>query len=410
MADNRKIAFIICVNNEAYFEECRYFIERLHVPDGYETDVLAIRDADSMCAAYNLGMQSSDAKYKIYMHQDVFIRNEDFLVETISRFTEKPQTGMIGMMGGNKMPRTGVTYLAWDIGLVDCRDADMSYLLSGRPEITRDTVVEAVDGLLIATQYDLPWREDLFHDFDFYDVSQSFEMRRQGYDIVVPFQRRPWVIHDSSFAKLSNYDYNRKLCLEEYPEYLYADDGFVFEYHKEWEELGRALAEQLKQLITEGKWEAVCQVIAEYRRGKMKDSTLEMIGIISDIWQADGKAQNEKGLFEGITEYEQVYERYIEVRFLLRRMELGMPDTAYRKLSEMIEKGALSYDVLMIFLIHMVLDKRSVLLKVKDIYQRVGKYRQAEALDQLLQKLGTTELPVTYTKRVSTMLRSGENV
>lgn len=34
-----------------------------------------------MCAAYNLGMQSSDAKYKIYMHQDVFIRNEEFLAD-----------------------------------------------------------------------------------------------------------------------------------------------------------------------------------------------------------------------------------------------------------------------------------------------------------------------------------------
>ena len=59
-----KISFIICVNNEIYFDECRYYIERLHVPDGYEIDVLAIRDADSMCAAYNLGMKSSDAKYK----------------------------------------------------------------------------------------------------------------------------------------------------------------------------------------------------------------------------------------------------------------------------------------------------------------------------------------------------------
>ena len=26
------IAFIICVNNELYFEECKYYIERLEVP------------------------------------------------------------------------------------------------------------------------------------------------------------------------------------------------------------------------------------------------------------------------------------------------------------------------------------------------------------------------------------------
>lgn len=60
------IAFIICVNNELYFEECRYYIEHLEVSAGYDIDVIGIWEADSMCAAYNLGMRSSDAKYKVY--------------------------------------------------------------------------------------------------------------------------------------------------------------------------------------------------------------------------------------------------------------------------------------------------------------------------------------------------------
>lgn len=36
------IAFIICVNNELYFEECKYYIERLKVPAGYDIDVIGI--------------------------------------------------------------------------------------------------------------------------------------------------------------------------------------------------------------------------------------------------------------------------------------------------------------------------------------------------------------------------------
>lgn len=51
--DEKKIAFIICVNNELYFEECVYYINRLIIPEGFSTDVIAIREADSMCAAYN---------------------------------------------------------------------------------------------------------------------------------------------------------------------------------------------------------------------------------------------------------------------------------------------------------------------------------------------------------------------
>ena len=54
----RKFAFIIAVNNEIYFEECTYYIKRLRVPEGFSVDILAIRDADSMCAAYNAAMQS----------------------------------------------------------------------------------------------------------------------------------------------------------------------------------------------------------------------------------------------------------------------------------------------------------------------------------------------------------------
>lgn len=190
------IAFIICVNNELYFEECKYYIERLEVPAGYDIDVIGIWEADSMCAAYNLGMRSSDAKYKVYMHQDVFIRDSRFLEKTLRIFKEHPKTGMIGMIGGIGIPENGVVYTAWNVGKVDCREPDLSYVLLCGPNQTKDQIVDAVDGLLMMTQYDLPWREDLFSDFDFYDVSQAFEFRRAGYEIVVPYQKEPWVVHD----------------------------------------------------------------------------------------------------------------------------------------------------------------------------------------------------------------------
>ena len=104
------ITFIICVNNEMYYEECTYYINRLVLPKGYDIDMIAIREADSMCAAYNAGMQSSDAKYKIYMHQDVMIREVHFLEYMIELFAQNENVGMIGMIGGTKMPKTGVTY------------------------------------------------------------------------------------------------------------------------------------------------------------------------------------------------------------------------------------------------------------------------------------------------------------
>jgi len=76
--------------------------------------------------------------------------------------------------------------------------------------------VEAIDGLLMATQYDIPWREDVFQKWDFYDVSQSFEFRKRGYEVIVPKMEKPWCIHDDGVMNLENYYEERKKFLREY--------------------------------------------------------------------------------------------------------------------------------------------------------------------------------------------------
>lgn len=391
--NHHEIAFIICVNNNVLFEECKYYIERVAVPEGYTVDIMAIYEAESMCAAYNLGMQSSAAKYKIYMHQDVFIRNEDFLKNVIHIFESDRTVGMIGMVGGNHMPRTGVTYRAWDTGTVDCRDPDMAYYLAFEPEVKHDSMVEAIDGLLIATQYDLPWRDDLFCHFDFYDVSQSFEMRKAGYQIMVPYQPVPWVIHDSSFAKLNHYDEGRKICLKEYPEYLYADGGHEFTYNEAWNALSDELAAQVKQMMEQGAWEQVAEVIASYRSGKMKNSTLEMLGIMSDICEKELENGKTRSFFYYLHSWQQMYEKYMRIRFLLRRMELGMPEQEYSELVDLIKRQEISYDALIIILLHSVVDKKICLQKFIGYYRESGQAdcrKHAEALYEQIRKKGVS--------------------
>ena len=77
--------------------------------------------------------------------------------------------------------------------------------------------VEAIDGLLMATQYDIPWREDIFKEFDFYDASQSMEFIRKGYKVVVPIMHKPICVHDDGLILgLLNYDENRKKYIKEY--------------------------------------------------------------------------------------------------------------------------------------------------------------------------------------------------
>lgn len=397
--NQNKIAFIICTNNQLYFNECQYYIHNLILPEGMELDVIGITEAPSMCAGYNAGMQSSDAKYKVYLHQDVFIREPKFIIYLLERFQKDKQIGMIGMIGGNGMPKTGVTYRAWNVGKVDCRDPDMAYYMYGAKDMKKeDTIVEAVDGLLIATQYDIPWREDLFTHFDFYDVSQSFEMRRAGYKVLVPYQETPWVIHDSSFAKLTYYDEARKICLKEYPEYLYADGGFEFIYDKEWNDLSDLLADQIKALIAAHEWKQVGQIIDSYRKTGRKSSEIETLGILYDIYEKEKTISVKNSFFMGCWNYQEIYEKYISVRFLMRRMELGLQPVSYQELWDAIAAEQISYETLEELILRSTVDKKKVLEQLIKIYKVAGVDNQVVVCEKLFKIIERRMIPITYSR------------
>jgi hypothetical protein len=67
----------------------------------------------------------------------------------------------------------------------------MSYLPILKPYLP----VACIDGLLMATQYDLPWREDLYGGFIYYEGPQCLEFIKKGYRVVVPRQKEPWCLH-----------------------------------------------------------------------------------------------------------------------------------------------------------------------------------------------------------------------
>lgn len=393
------IAFIICVNNELYFEECRYYIEHLEVPAGYDIDVIGIWEADSMCAAYNLGMRSSDAKYKVYMHQDVFIRDSRFLEKTLRIFKEHPKTGMIGMAGGIGIPENGVVYSSWNVGKVDCREPDLSYVLLCGPNQTKDQTVDAVNGLLMMTQYDLPWREDLFSDFDFYDVSQAFEFRRAGYEIVVPYQEEPWVVHDCGFAKLTNYDRNRKICMEEYPEFFNVPEGEELFSSGEWDQLSSQLAAAIRRMIDQGQWDEASQAIGIYHQSQMKSSELEMLATICEIEQTDRRVSKRSSFLAQAGSCEAICRTYLSVRFLLHRMEFDRPAQDYQELIHAVESGNISVDAILILILHGVLDKEKVLGQLETWH--MPDQKSAERLRSFHRRMQKENrgIPYSYSKR-----------
>lgn len=217
--NEKEISFIMCTNNQKYMEEALYYITHLNVPKGYEISFLTIEDAKSMAGGYNEGMNASNAKYKVYIHQDTFIVYQNFLVDTIRLFEENPRIGMLGMIGISKMPESGIMWDGKQVGgIYESHIYETIIRGNSIPENQKYAKVEAIDGLLMMTQYDITWREDMFDKWDFYDASQSMEFIKKGYEVVVPAMDRPWVLHDCGVLNKDHYEEERLKFLKEYME------------------------------------------------------------------------------------------------------------------------------------------------------------------------------------------------
>lgn len=333
---NKKIAIIIPVDDDQMLSECMYYISRLIVPEGYELSVIEIREAVSMTSAYNEGMNSTDAKYKIYMHQDVFLLNQNIICELIREFTADEKLGMIGVIGGTTLPENAHCYDAWDTGVV--LSNDVYHTLVNRLGVSEKlTPVTAIDGMFIATQYDIPWREDILKKWDFYDISQSLEFVRNGYKVGVLRQNEVWAMHDCGHSNLKDYDKERAIILGEY------DDFFSGESEHQVEGVDPNEVLVSEQIIDNAikyydmALDDIYELVNEGDNLAYQNTTLSRLKSLYDMRKTD-LAINGKWILGGNdTSYENDLRKYMELRFLIMRVELTGADPSV--LNQCIEQG-----------------------------------------------------------------------
>lgn len=209
-----KIAFITAVNDEKIYEECLKYINKLNVPDGIAIEIIPIRGATSMTSAYNAGMNYTDAKYKVYLHQDTFIFDKEFIQKLLQFFNEYKNIGICGVVGSLDIPSSGIWWDGLKVGnIIDDHTGELKlYSYSDRKQY----FVQALDGLLLCTQYDIRWRDDLFKDWHFYDISQCQEFIRKGYGCGLLYDIFPPVEHHCGICNTLNYEGERKRFVKEY--------------------------------------------------------------------------------------------------------------------------------------------------------------------------------------------------
>lgn len=304
-------------------KECLEYISWLKVPKGVETEVVGIAESESMAAGYNVAMHGSDAKYKVYLHQDLYILNENFINDVIDLFTKYPQYGMLGVLGSKYMIRNASYWKGWNIGKCDANNAvkQVAIEVENNDEISE---VEAIDGMIMITQYDVEWREDIFDGFDFYDVSQSEEFRKHGYKIGVPYQKTSWCNHLCGSSKLMKYDEYRKMFCA-----AYENCGYCFEPDEEIDEERNGNFEiektlpLLEKLYENKQFGEMNQAIQEVLEVFQHNTRLCELAIINQIIQMEFKDKIQNGFYDATISCDEMIEKYHDFRFLLLRIEYG---------------------------------------------------------------------------------------
>ena len=213
----QKISFIVCVNNQRYYQECCHYIHQLYVPEGYTIDMLPVYNAESITSAYQNAMEQSDGVYKIYLHQDVMCIRKEILYEALHIFEQDKKIGILGVAGCRKMDVSGVW---WNADKKDRyyhlqQDKVLIYTGNSKGVSCQEyncgdyQTVEALDGVFLMTSKDVEWRTDIFTGWHFYDVSQCMEFIRKGYKVVIPKTENPWVLHCEKYEQYLASDYHR---------------------------------------------------------------------------------------------------------------------------------------------------------------------------------------------------------
>lgn len=214
--NDKKIAVIAqCEANGV--SAIRPYLDAIDVPQGYAVELIEVPYGGNVAATYQRAMERSDAKYKVYLSPGSILLRLNFFEEMLRVFAKDPAIGAMGLIGAKQLSTTGL--LA------------KSAFVRGRLLYADDTVfhgeniesdiedVMAVSGDLVATQYDIPWRRDLFHNDCFYAEAQCIEFRRVGYRTVVPRQEEAWLL--TSAKELSYDETSRNVFLDTYYKDIY---------------------------------------------------------------------------------------------------------------------------------------------------------------------------------------------
>lgn len=313
-----KVDFIICTNSDLWFSECERYIENLIVPENFEISILGITEASGMAEGYEEGRNSSEADYKVYLHQDVFIINRHFIEDIDAIFRADDRIGIIGVLGNDDVHDQSFNYGTWKWGETICCNGTRQLRMGNEKIAGQYNAADCLDGMILATRYDVPWREDIFTGWHFYDRSVCLEYKRRGYLCVVPRQEFPWCIHACGASDLIGWNDSLSVYLNEYQDFLQTDKVLENMELPDQDKLRKLnnLADQVERLINQRKLDEAAGLVDKIVYGTERlNKRLTLCRNLLEI----GRTGDCRQFFMPGDNVSDMQSRYIRAYFLLQR-------------------------------------------------------------------------------------------
>ncbi len=187
-----KVAFILYGTDEWILEENLEYIRCLSVPDDVEIEIYKQDSRQGVPECLENGRVQSDAGYKVYLDQNAYIIDKDFIQKFLDVFRQNPQIGMLGTRGYLwNQEKNEAEFEGCNLSHVY---ADMSFVRELREGTsTGIRPVLALDRHLMITHVDTPWtgEENNFH------ITKSVELLHAGIETAVLVEDKPMVLFDN---------------------------------------------------------------------------------------------------------------------------------------------------------------------------------------------------------------------
>ena len=214
----KKIAVLLHKSREGRYEICMESLRNMNWPDGYEAELFVITQDRPYAVQANEIMTAADAKYKIYINDDLCLVHPQMIEEMLNLFQDD-SIGMIGILGSTSLPvsgsvmdspyKSGAVYIPSEKDLSELRfhetseAADVRFLLPS----------------LFATQRDVPWDEA--YEKQYYAVlAYCRGMEESGVRIVVPHPQEIWCTYQEKSIAFDANEADRKTYFSRHHPYL----------------------------------------------------------------------------------------------------------------------------------------------------------------------------------------------